>query len=97
MAKETKLSQDELEAREAALAAREAELEKEQQEFAAYKQAQARGEKPDPASFGVKNAKERLYDKVPLTVKQLDIIIGVLFAVFILVILMGMDWSALLG
>ena len=30
-----------------------------------------------------RGAKENLYDKIPLTVKQLDVIIGVMIALFI--------------
>lgn len=34
--------------------------------------------------------KERLYDRVPLTVRQLDIIIGVLLAVLVAVVALGL-------
>lgn len=93
MAKQNTTREADLAAREAALAEREAQLKKEQAEFDAYKQAQARGENPDPAAYGIQNAKERLYDKIPLTVKQLDIIIAVLMALLVGVILFGAMFS----
>ncbi len=34
--------------------------------------------------------KERLYDRIPLTVRQLDVIIGVLLAVLAAVVVLGM-------
>lgn len=37
----------------------------------------------------VKNAKERLYDKIPLTKKQLDVIIAVLIVAFVVVFILG--------
>ncbi len=36
-----------------------------------------------------KNAKERLYDKIPLTVKQLDIILVVLAVAFVVFLVLG--------
>ncbi len=97
MAKANITPEEDLKLREEALAAREAELARQQEEFAAFQQAVANGENPDPKEFGIKNRKESLYDKVPLTVHQLDIIIGVLLVVLVVVILMGIDWPALLG
>lgn len=97
MAKEKITPEEDLKAREEALAAREAELARQQEEFAAFQQAVANGENPDPKEFGIKNRKESLYDKVPLSLHQLDIIIGVLMVVLVGVILLGIDWSALLG
>ncbi len=89
MAKQNTTREADLAAREAALAEREAQLRKEQAEFNAYKEAQAKGENPDPAAYGIRNAKERLYDKIPLTVKQLDIIIAALMALLVGVVLFG--------
>jgi len=34
--------------------------------------------------------KERMYDRVPLTVRQLDVIIGLLLAALVIVIVMGL-------
>lgn len=34
--------------------------------------------------------KERMYDRVPLTVRQLDVIIGILLAALVIVVVMGM-------
>ena len=36
-----------------------------------------------------KGAKENLYDKIPLTVKQLDIIIAVMIALFVVFFVIG--------
>ena len=36
-----------------------------------------------------KNAKERLYDKIPITVKQLDVIIVCLVIAFVVVLVLG--------
>ena len=36
-----------------------------------------------------KGAKENLYDKIPLTIKQLDIIIVVMIALFIVIFVIG--------
>ena len=36
-----------------------------------------------------KGAKENLYDKIPLTVKQLDIIIAVMIALFVVFFVVG--------
>ncbi len=82
---------------EAALAEREAQLAQEQAEFEAYKAAKENGSNPNPADYGIKNAKESLYDKIPITVKQLDVFIGVMVGILVLIILFGADWPALLG
>ena len=94
-------AQADLAAREAALAAREAELAEQERRFAEKQAAVASGQRPavdllrgDPDE---KNAKEPLYDKIPLTVRQLDIIIGVCVVLFFVVILLGMDHGALLA
>ena len=36
-----------------------------------------------------KNAKERLYDKIPFTKKQMDIIIAVLIVAFVVLFVLG--------
>ena len=91
----------ELARREAALAAREAELEKEQAELEALRKAQAEGEdvkkllnNGDPNYV---NPKEKLYDKFPLSVHQMDIIIGVLFALIILFLVLGFTHTSFFG
>jgi len=91
--------EEELARREALLAQREAQLEQEQAEFAAAK-AQAGGGKKtllnnnDPNFV---NPKEKLYDKFPLTVHQMDILIGILFALIILFLVLGMTHTSFFG
>ena len=85
--------------REALLAEREAQLEKEQAEFAAAKERGEEGKKSflnnnDPNFV---NPKEKLYDKFPLTVHQMDIIIGVLFALILLFLVLGMTHTSFFG
>ena len=80
--KEQTAREAELARREAALAAREAQLEQEQAKLEAARAEAPKGRKTflnnnDPDFV---NPKEKLYDKFPLTVHQMDIIIGVLFA-----------------
>ena len=91
----------ELARREAALAAREAELEKEQAELEALRKAQAEGKdvkkllnNGDPNYV---NPKEKLYDQFPLSVHQMDIIIGVLFALIILFLVLGFTHTSFFG
>ena len=89
----------ELARREAALAAREAELAKEQAELAAMRAEQGNGKKKlldngDPAFV---NPKEKIYDRFPLTVHQMDIIIGILFALIILFLVLGMTHTSFFG
>lgn len=90
----------ELARREAALAAREAELAKEQAELEALKAAQG-GEKNkkllDNGDPNYVNPKEKIYDKFPLTVKQMDIIIGVLFALIVLFLVLGFTHTSFFG
>jgi len=43
------------------------------------------------------NPKEKLYDKFPLTVHQMDIIIGVLFALILLFLVLGMTHTSFFG
>jgi len=90
----------ELARREAALAAREAELEKEEQAaFEAARTEAPEGRKKllnnnDPDFV---NPKEKLYDKFPLTVHQMDIIIGVLFALIVLFLVLGFTHTSFFG
>ena len=90
--KEQAAREAELARREAALAAREAQLEQEQAKFEAARAEAPEGRKTllnnnDPDFV---NPKEKLYDKFPLTVHQMDIIIGVLFALIVLFLVLGM-------
>ena len=84
--------EEELARREALLAQREAQLEKEQAELAAAKAQSAERKKTllDNNDPNFVNPKEKLYDKFPLTVHQMDIIIGVLFALILLFLVLGM-------
>lgn len=91
--------EEELARREALLAQREAQLEKEQAEFEAAKAQGETGKKTllnnnDPNFV---NPKEKLYDKFPLTVHQMDIIIGVLFALIILFLVLGITHTSFFG
>ncbi len=91
--------EEELARREALLAQREAQLEKEQADFAAAKARSEEGQKTflnnnDPNFV---NPKEKIYDKFPLTVHQLDIIIGILFALIILFLVLGMTHTSFFG
>ena len=89
----------ELARREALLAEREAQLEKEQAELEARKAQGEAGKKSllnnnDPNFV---NPKEMLYDKFPLSVHQMDIIIGVLFALIALFLVLGMTHTSFFG
>ena len=91
--------EEELARREALLAQREAQLEKEQADFAAAKAQNEGGKKTllnnnDPNFV---NPKEKIYDKFPLTVRQMDIIIGILFALIILFLVLGMTHTSFFG
>ena len=88
--KEQTAREAELARREAALAAREAQLEQE------AKLEAARAEAPEGRKTLLNNndpdfvnPKEKLYDKFPLTVHQMDIIIGVLFTLIVLFLVLG--------
>ena len=86
----------ELARREAALAAREAQLEKDQADFEAARAAAPEGHKSllnnnDPNFV---NPKEKMYDKFP---HQLDIIIGVLFALIVLFVVLGFTHTSFFG
>ena len=91
--------EEELARREAALAAREAELEQEQAELAGMKADFEAGKKSllDNGDKNFVNAKEKIYDKFPLTVHQMDIIIGVLFALIVLFLILGVTHTSFFG
>ena len=98
---ENKDREADLARREAALAAREAELAKEQAELEAWKAAQEKGESGkkllnngDPNFV---NPKEKMYDKFPLTVRQMDILIGVLLALIVLFLVLGFTHTSFFG
>ncbi len=81
------------------LAQREAQLEKEQ---AAFEAAKAQGETRkkkllDNNDPDFVNPKEKLYDKFPLTVHQMDLIIGVLFALILLFLVLGFTHTSFFG
>ena len=89
----------ELARREALLAEREAQLEKEQAELEARRAQGEVGKKSllnnnDPNFV---NPKEKLYDKFPLSVHQMDIIIGVLFVLIVLFLVLGMTHTSFFG
>lgn len=89
----------ELARREALLAEREAQLEKEQAELEARRAQGEVGKKSllnnnDPNFV---NPKEKLYDKFPLSVHQMDIIIGVLFALIALFLVLGVTHTSFFG
>ncbi len=85
--------------REAALAAREAELDRQQAELTRQKVDFEQGKKSllDNGDKNFVNAKEKLYDKFPLTVHQMDIIIGVLFALIALFLILGVTHTSFFG
>lgn len=99
MAQTTPEPQSELARREAALAAREAELARQQAELAQQKADFEQGKKSllDNGDKNFVNAKEKLYDKFPLTVHQMDIIIGVLFALIALFLILGVTHTSFFG
>ena len=89
----------ELARREALLAEREAQLEKEQAELEAHRAQGEAGKKGllnnnDPNFV---NPKEKIYDKFPLSVHQMDIIIGGLFALIVLFLVLGMTHTSFFG
>lgn len=91
--------EEELTRREALLAQREAQLKAEQAAFEAAKAQSEPGKKTllnnnDPDFV---NPKEKLYDKFPLTVHQMDIIIGVLFALILLFLILGFTHTSFFG
>lgn len=92
MAQLTPDTQTELERREAALAAREAELQAQKADFE-----QGKKRLLDNGRKDFVNPKEKLYDKFPLTVHQMDIIIGVLFALIALFLVLGVTHTSFFG
>ena len=89
----------ELAAREAALAAREAELAAREAEAAQAAQARPEGKRGllnngDPH---FKNEKEKIYDHFPLSVHQMDILIGVLVALIALFVFLGVNHISFFG
>ena len=89
----------ELARREALLAEREAQLEKEQAELEARRAQGEVGKKGllnnnDPNFV---NPKEKIYDKFPLSVHQMDILIGVLFALIVLFLVLGFTHTSFFG
>ena len=97
--KEQTAREVELARREAALAAREAQLKEEQAAFEAAKAQGETGKKKllDNNDPDFVNPKEKLYDKFPLTVHQMDIIIGVLFALIVLFLVLGFTHTSFFG
>ena len=90
---------EELARREAALAAREEQLAQEQAELAAQKVDFEEGKKSllNNGDKNFVNAKEKMYDHFPLTVHQMDIIIGVLFALIALFLVLGVTHTSFFG
>ena len=91
--------EEELARREALLTQREAQLEKEQADLAAAKAQSTERKKTllDNNDPNFVTPKEKLYDTVPLTVHQMDIIIGVLFALILLFLVLGMTHTSFFG
>ena len=82
-----------------ALAAKEAELTREQAELADQRADFEQGKKSllDNGDKNFVNPKEKLYDHFPLTVHQMDIIIGVLFALIALFLILGVTHTSFFG
>ena len=97
--KTTPTREEELARREALLAQREAQLEKEQAELADQRADFEQGKKSllDNGDKNFVNPKEKLYDHFPLTVHQMDIIIGVLFALIALFLILGVTHTSFFG
>ena len=91
--------EQELARREAALAAREQQLAREQAELAGQKAELEEGKKSllNNGDKNFVNAKEKMYDKFPLTVHQMDIIIGVLLGLIVLFLLLGVTHTSFFG
>ncbi|MFI3169178.1 MAG: hypothetical protein R3Y06_04445 [Faecalibacterium sp.] len=104
METKTPLTPEEIAAREAMFRAREAQLATEQAEFEAEKAAAAlkknTAKKADPLTVLEKlkkdgfpslvAPKERLYDKMHVSVKTMDIIIGITIAAIVVVLVVGL-------
>ena len=85
-----------LAAREAALAAREAELAAREAE-AAQGAAPSKGGLLNNGDPHFKNSKEKIYDHFPLSVRQMDILIGVLVALIVLFVFLGVNHISFFG
>lgn len=85
-----------LAAREAALAAREAELATREAE-AAQDPAPAKGDLLNNGDPHFKNEKEKIYDHFPLSVHQMDILIGVLVALIVIFVFLGVNQISFFG
>ncbi len=85
-----------LAAREAALAAREAELAAREAE-AAQDHAPAKGGLLNNGDPHFKNEKEKIYDHFPLSVHQMDILIGVLVALIVIFVFLGVNQISFFG
>ena len=70
-----------LEEREAALARREEELARQQAQLAQEQQ-----ELLDNGDPNFKNGKEKIYDRLPVTAKQMDLVVKVLEAAIVVVL-----------
>lgn len=91
----------ELARREAALAAKEAELARQQAALDAQRAAQD-GQEPqhkllDNGDPHFVNPKEKLYDRFPLSVHQMDILIGVLLGLIVLFLFLGINHISFFG
>lgn len=91
--------EQELARREAALAAREQQLAREQAELAGQKAELEEGRKSllNNGDKNFVNAKEKMYDKFPLTVHQMDIVIGVLLGLIVLFLVLGVTHTSFFG
>ncbi len=91
--------EQELARREAALAAQEQQLAREQAELAGQKAELEEGKKSllNNGDKNFVNAKEKMYDKFPLTVHQMDIIIGVLLGLIVLFLVLGVTHTSFFG
>ena len=58
---------------------------------------QSKKRRPATGNKDFVNPKEKLYDKFPLTVHQMDIIIGVLFALIALFLVLGVTHTSFFG
>ena len=85
-----------LAAREAALAAREAELAAREAE-AAQGAAPQKGGLLNNGDPNFKNEKEKIYDHFPLSVHQMDILIGVLVALIAIFVFLGVNQISFFG
>ena len=95
-AQTTEEREAQLAAREAALAAREAELAAREAE-AAQGSAPHKGGLLNNGDPSFKNEKEKIYDHFPLSVHQMDILIGVLVALIALFVFLGVNQISFFG